>query len=155
MTELLYPQHWNFALSAAFGRLEDLIWNFDAFAAKHDHGFPFLGVPDPYELITVIDGFLTESLYQGDVTRLQEMRLDIENRLIPAYGSGQESAAAHWSSTQFSQHHILASMTVMDFRAEAQNKTLTMFSPSQKCWFVEGFCKMWQVKVLNYTKQST
>src|SRR5260221_10270898 len=76
-------------------------------------------------------------LFQGDVSRLKEMRLFIENHLVSTYRSGQEAAAQRWDGIPFHERNALVSIDVADFRTEAQTKASEALSPSLKQWFVD------------------
>lgn len=138
-----YPPHWKFALRTTFTRLEQLILRFDVVAETGAKGYT--GVPLPDELLTIIDGFLSEQeqLVEGDVRRLQQMRDYLQKHLVPIYHAGRQLAQNQWHDALPEQRRYLADLTLKDVRRTAWSSVPTHAGSTEANWFVEGFCYTW------------
>ncbi len=133
------PAHWLFALGQAYARLEQLVWGFDFTAEVGKHAY--VGVPEPDELVSIIEGFLGEEddLFGGDISRLEQMRTAIQETITPAYQAGQE-AAHQWVATDLKEKYEKAADSD-PIIAEAWKLVPGAFGPSAASWFVEGVCR--------------
>jgi hypothetical protein len=149
--------HWNFAIAATIGNLETLVWGFESINARIDAtGHMFAGVPEPIEIIAIIDRFLAEDdiFYQGDITRLKEMRQYLVQHISPIFESGWTTAQQYWERLPKAQYNELYQWTIEDFRAEAKAQAPENAKPSQLAWFIEGFCKSWRDQEVRFLANS-
>ena len=146
-------RHWNFAFGQALFGLERLVSYFDFTAERGIRNFA--GVPTPDDLISIIDGFLSERelLLGGDVTRLEQARARIVQAIAPAFSAGEDAARQRWANASPSDRAQIAALDRSEVSAEAFNMTVGVFSPPEADWFVQGFCRRWyEIDLFDYLK---
>src|SRR5258708_4285858 len=115
------PRHWSFAFAVARETLNELLWYFDLYSEKMERGFPILDVPNPGELLQIVDGFVNDGrLPQGDITNLSNMRAQIEGHLMPSYNLGEEEADRRWDQASFDERAKLEAMGLEDMHNAAK-----------------------------------
>lgn len=134
--------HWRFAFGAAYEALKRLIENFNFSEELSGHA-RYVGGPDPTELIAIIDGFLTErkSLPDGNISELERLRTTLEQKIVPAYRTGQWMASQRWVKSSPKERAELAELDADRVTSEAWNNMPDNMSSSEANWFVEGFCR--------------
>ena len=136
--------HWKFAYSSAIYRLEMLLWEFDF--EKEARGHNYTGIPNPHELISIIDGFLSEkdNLSQGDVTRLIKFRERLSTKLTIAFDTGKQVAHQLWDEASEDTIAEYMDYGADIFHKKAKSLADLNWSLAEQSWFVEAFCKQWQ-----------
>src|SRR5689334_6625528 len=111
--------HWSFALGVALIELDRLIGSLDI--AENLESMSSTGIPDPDDLLAIIDGFLRErdSLYDGDVARLEQDRIAIQEIVAPAYQAGSKAARQLWADALPEEHARLAKYQYHEVLEEA------------------------------------
>lgn len=140
-TESELPSHWKFAFSAAFSMIEHLMWSFDFEAETGKHAYAT--VPEPNELIEILNGFLTEQklLYGGDITNLQHLRDIVKKQIAEAYRAGQVTATDQWQEASLADRSRLVTQSPEEIRESAWR-----LAPSEAYlanWFTQGYCRRW------------
>lgn len=153
---LPYPLHWGFALRAAFGYLEELVWSFDTISDEIDQsGHFYAEVWTPDELVEVIDGFLSEGekIPQGNITTLKEMKKFLQEKLILIYNEGKAKGQERWLKASPKEKEELEHLKPEGLRQEAKKAAESYdYSPSQNGWFVEAYCRQWRAEWFEYLK---
>src|SRR5215204_596649 len=143
--------HWNFVLGQALAGLEQLIRDLNICEDLKWRGYADVPVPD--ELLAIIDGLLAEQglLYEGEVSRLKELRTVVQEVVTPAYQAGCESARQYWADASPDKQEQIVEFRAEDTLAEAWRRVPASFSRNEANWFLEGFCCRWStVELLTY-----
>jgi hypothetical protein len=144
---------WRFALGEAFQGVQRLVWHFDF--AKERRGANYTGVPDPNELVQIINGFLTESdhLPDGDISELEKAKVALQGSIGRAYQSGQHASHQRWAQSAPEQQAQLSDLMPETVISAAWSQVPSGLSNSEANWFVEGFCRTWwSVEYVTYVR---
>lgn len=136
-----YSPHWSFAMGYAFEALERLIWNFKFEDELSGHA-RYVGI-DPGELAIIIDGFLREREYVpgGNLRHLEELRNDIQQKIVPAYRAGKVAAQRRWHDSSAEEKAKFEELDLTTVTEEARKQAPPGLSESAGNWFVEAYCR--------------
>ncbi|MCI0714310.1 MAG: hypothetical protein L0154_29420 [Chloroflexi bacterium] len=145
------PSYLVFAFANARAALERLIWsfNFEEQAGYHN----YTGIT-PHYLLEVVNGFLqhwTDKAYLGLLRDLPEMKIRLEERLIPLYERGKDSAINIWLRAPLNKKAEFEELDNPALRDMARSLAPNGLMPGELSWFLEGFCSQWAQELLQYT----
>jgi hypothetical protein len=132
--------------------MKEEVYRFNFHASLSGHAV-YVGATPEY-ILSVVDGFLSESEYVpgGTVADLKKLRTQLLEKIAPAYDAGQSAAHNIWAATSSNEERewLLYSTLPEDVMAVAWQHVPKGFSFSQANWFVEGFCSNWAQEQFAY-----
>ncbi|MCI0714311.1 MAG: hypothetical protein L0154_29425, partial [Chloroflexi bacterium] len=111
----------------------------------------------PHHLLEVINGFLeneSDRFYQGSINTFLEMKERLETRLIPIFEQGKNAATNVWFRASIEKKAELAEQDIPALRDMARSLAPDSHLPSERSWFMEGFCYQDAQELLQYVAWS-